>query len=144
MQNRVQNWSESSKGGFIDTGYVGYVQIDQLGNDCVIVETELSKCAGSIPMYALEDYILCHDAVEEVTCVPDSKSGKIKANLVKTSNDEFKSITTNAIISDLLEGLGNKNVQIDSAGSDQDSLDTSTRETVISFFTNDKVTLKFV
>ena len=139
----VTNWSNSSKGGFIDTGYVGYVQIDAGQRDCLIVEAEMSNCAGSTPMYAVEAYVLCHSAVEEITCIPDSTTGTIIAKVVKSSDEKFQSLTTQTLISDLLEGIGNTNVTIDVGESDKDALDGATRGAVILFFKNGKVNLNF-
>ena len=62
---------------------MGYVQVDGNQNDCLIVEAEMSNCAGSTPMYAIEAYILCHGAVEEISCRPDSSTGTIVASVVR-------------------------------------------------------------
>jgi hypothetical protein len=122
---------------------VGYVQVDGNQNDCLIVEAEMSNCAGSTPMYAIEAYILCHGAVEEISCRPDSSTGTIVASVVQSSVQTFQSMTGNAILEDLLEGASNQNVHINSSDADQDDLDGATREAIISFISNGKVTVEF-
>lgn len=139
---RVKNWSVPSKGGFIDTGYVGYVQVGDV--DRLVVEAELSNCAGSTPMYAVEAFILCHEAVETVICFPDTEKNTINATVVKNDADRFQTITTKTILSDLLEGFENVNITIDSSVTDQDNIDTSTRDVIISFLQAGKVDFKML
>jgi hypothetical protein len=141
--NSVTNWSSPSKGGFIDTGYVGYVQVGPKNIDRLIVETQLSNCAGSTPLYCVEAYILCHRAVEDVTCSTDEESNNITAHVVKSDAAEFESMSTTRILDDLLEGFNNANITIDSSAADQDNIDTSTQQAVTSFVANGKIVMKF-
>ena len=138
------NWSSPSKRGFIDTGYVGYVRVGSDGVDCLIVESELSKWAGSTPMYAVEDYFLCHDAVEEVVCVPDKTGNTIKANVVKSAEKKWRNVDASAIIKELLVGHEHAHVSIDATAVDMEEMDQATRKAVTVFFANGNIDLIFV